>query len=825
MNHYLSPGEVVNAACESTEKYFNVLRDNNAGQNKHDARNIHQIEDETTLFENEVYRAYRCEIPAHLRIIPDSSATFISKVEPRKEIQIWIKDYSRRNGQMKFITKDEVKGDSGTIIIDFRWLVKRCKEWFKNNGTKIPKIENIGEIQNNINLPFQRGERVSTEQYDAIETMLNNGLSYIWGPPGTGKTKNVLSPSVEILFKQKKKILVLSSTNLAVDNALTAILEQGIPKDKVARIGIPSPKFLEDNPECCEMRAFQQQKNNIESQIRIQKDNIKSAEKAKEIKIRISENNQELENIKTQLEKEKERRSEIERKLSQKQSEKSEKEDKFKFLEENLKAKSNDQKKLGYTELNNDITTLENDQIKITKELDNLGKNLNNIGLLSRLFTRKKQRIEEKISKNENHRESFEATLKGKRKKKKEIAPEFNRLQEIILELGVLSNNLQMEIIHLEKDISNLQDTLNDINRNISEKECRSEELSVSIENDIREISNIPHNIQTGNEDELISEWNDEIIKLKKQMEDLKQDLSSKYVLGMTLDGFIGMTLQMDLNIDHVFIDEAPYAPLAKVLPLLSLHCPISMLGDHFQIPPICEVKNDATILSYWKKRGIFLEDAFRLGNNWNELNSIEEPTFNLTKKWILTKSYRFGNSLASLLDRYIYNNIGLLGLVENDTMIRCIDCAPQWIEDRKEWQNYSEANSIVDKIRDWWDWAQQQDTIPSIAILCPYKNQCKLIYDKLRTGIRNGDILDHIEVWNTHKTQGREWDWVLFSVSDTGREGGNDTFLSDSNKKEARPVLNTTISRAKDHLIIFLDKHYWRNRRKDSLLTKIANL
>lgn len=91
----------------------------------------------------------------------------------------------------------------------------------------------------------------------------------------------------------------------------------------------------------------------------------------------------------------------------------------------------------------------------------------------------------------------------------------------------------------------------------------------------------------------------------------------------MTLDIFIGLTSSdMSVNVDRVFIDEAPYAPLAKVLPCLSLQCPIVMLGDHLQLPPICECENDEVIQSFWAKSALFLEDSFRFGRDYIFLSS-----------------------------------------------------------------------------------------------------------------------------------------------------------------------------------------------------------
>jgi ATP-dependent exoDNAse (exonuclease V) alpha subunit len=83
--------------------------------------------------------------------------------------------------------------------------------------------------------------------------------------------------------------------------------------------------------------------------------------------------------------------------------------------------------------------------------------------------------------------------------------------------------------------------------------------------------------------------------------------------------------------------------------------------------------------------------------------------------------------------------------------------------------------------------------------------------------------ILDCVEVWNTHQAQGREWDCVFFSASDTARLWGNDPWFSDSSNATGRALVNTTISRARQHLRIFFDRDFWRQRWKDSILTALA--
>lgn len=56
-------------------------------------------------------------------------------------------------------------------------------------------------------------------QNKAIESALLNDITYIWGPPGTGKT-TVIGQIIDELCKRNRSVLVVSHTNTAVDGAI-----------------------------------------------------------------------------------------------------------------------------------------------------------------------------------------------------------------------------------------------------------------------------------------------------------------------------------------------------------------------------------------------------------------------------------------------------------------------------------------------------------------------------------------------------------------------------------------------------------------------------
>lgn len=821
---FLSMNAVVNAVAESTEQHIAFLQSQGRGVDRHPAREIQQVGGEDLFFENSRWFGHSCRLPSHLSIRSDSSATMISDALPGIEIEIRIMEYDRRTGNTTFVAREGVLGDNGDVVVDFRWLVRRCLDWFQAHGSAMPEIGQIEGWAKGDVPPPNLHPQLTNKQAEAIMTILRSSLSYIWGPPGTGKTKWVLAKVACHCVSQNQKVLVLASTNLAVDNALTAILSDGIDPGKVARIGVPSQEFIEQYPECCEQRAFQHEIRQTESQIRGLKDRIDRLERAQDLQRQVEDNrqilqasNESLRTLQNELATTKEslRQWRLDAALFQEQTQP---------VEKAIAKAQGAIKDLSLPEIEADITTLEAEQTRTIKRIDSLRAELQNLGVFARSFTGRKERLAVSISSEEVHLQTVEATLRGKRERRDTVAPQVSGLKATLTDLYSSRDGKRRRIAAISSEIADGDRKCGELKEQLGKTQDSIRMATETITNSEAELARLGEQYPLQNADVCIAVWRTEIQQHKDRIARFAQDLTNKSVIGMTLDGFIGLTLQTGLSVDRVLVDEAPYAPLAKVLPLLSLRCPIGMLGDHCQLPPICECDNDAVIRSYWAKPAIFLEDAFRYAGDFRGLDDLKEPCWALTRRCVLTESYRFGQSLASLLDHHVYEGIGLIGLADGDTCIRYIDCEPQHgRRDRNKRENDSEADAILGRIKDWWEWAQRQPVLPTIAVLTPYRNQVKLIRKRLRREFHDSEILDHVEVWTTHQAQGREWDWVLFSVCDTANLQWNEPFFSDSNRLEGKALVNTTISRAKQQLRVFLDAGFWRDRAPISILTEIV--
>lgn len=68
-------------------------------------------------------------------------------------------------------------------------------------------------------IPALAGDRVSDEQRDVLEQAIGSEITYVWGPPGTGKTY-VIAHLIAALAERGERVLMTSHTHAAIDEAM-----------------------------------------------------------------------------------------------------------------------------------------------------------------------------------------------------------------------------------------------------------------------------------------------------------------------------------------------------------------------------------------------------------------------------------------------------------------------------------------------------------------------------------------------------------------------------------------------------------------------------
>lgn len=154
-----------------------------------------------------------------------------------------------------FVEKDlGPKIPHAKIISDDSFLVERLKEKLievgsNNSNFNIAKAEQaIGnnKIKTNEGVVdpavfLGSGLPLNDEQKNAILRATGSDVTFVWGPPGTGKT-TALARIVEAFYLSGMSVLLVSNTNIAVDTALEKIAErlktdEGFQRGAVIRHG------------------------------------------------------------------------------------------------------------------------------------------------------------------------------------------------------------------------------------------------------------------------------------------------------------------------------------------------------------------------------------------------------------------------------------------------------------------------------------------------------------------------------------------------------------------------------------------------------------
>ena len=125
---------------------------------------------------------------------------------------------------------------------------------------------------------------------------------------------------------------------------------------------------------------------------------------------------------------------------------------------------------------------------------------------------------------------------------------------------------------------------------------------------------------------------------------------------------------------DHIFLDEAGYCSVIKGLTLTAFGCPITMLGDHMQLPPVfdCSDKKlmnapETRIVRLWEISTLYNEDVLFCDDRSRlcACKLVRRPRFDHTAVGALTETHRFGPSLANVLKGIYQNNLKSLSANE----------------------------------------------------------------------------------------------------------------------------------------------------------------
>jgi len=782
--------EIREVAIDSASNYYNYLVENKKGIQLVDISEIEYLQSKDFLIKLRLRAKLFDTDSIFFRLNTtgqqyDSSMVKVLEYDSDKNV-ILIKIPS---GSISLFSNLKTKDIN--IISDLRFLVVRVKQWYEMNGNKIAIPTKTSSLRNNYKeMKYIDGKEPSENQKLSLTNIFENPFSYIWGAPGTGKTQYVLAYAALHYMSKNKRIAILAPTNNSIEQVLNGVISMmdkaGIDRTKIIRLGTPTKKFAESYPEVCEESGIQKKLDEVDKQINILQRIVsyENSRKAIELaKLNILELKK-IEKLQAKV-------------VSSK-----------KIADESKKK----QKKIDI-----DIKYFDNDIQKLSIQKQACLKSIESIGhKLKKLFSSKATKQELELSNLEN-------LIADKLKERDLLKYSYDEMQE---ELNKKFEKQQKAISDRNKLISLIKNSFSSI-LNFKEiiaelNESNWEEIGLKLLNSI--------DSETGKleiDEHLLAEYKtysfEQLEDELQQNIDLRNKLASSTteeriktvnIIACTLDGYIGRYTDSKLNVEHIFLDEVGYANIIKGLTLFNQDIPITFLGDHMQLPPVCEISDikierekEYNNLFIWSQSAIYLESLFLNSRDEALLKYLKNSPcdYKIINKTTLNSTFRFGSNLSDILARYIYENNLISTTVNGQTEICFINA--QKIEGRRSRISRNEAL----KIKDYANYLKVNNS--DYIILTPYKKQIKLLGEHLPQESKELKIL------TVHGSQGKEWDIVILSVVDT-----SDMFYVDANLLIGCCLINTAVSRTKCKLVIVCDVNYWKTK-KNQLITELINV
>ena len=790
MQEYLK--SYVQAAIQGSESYYRYLTEHQRGLIEY---RVLKIRKEGSYF------------VLTLRSLLSYADTVQLRIENKIYTQEQIKptEYCEQTNELTVRPLDELRqvlADTPihkiTVISDLRFLVKRVEDWYRSYGLQIALPTQLDSVS----LPkdVALSSQASEEQKNAVAAALSQPFSYIWGAPGTGKTQFVLAQCILAYVQAQKPIWITAPTNNAVEQMLYGVLpilqEAGISLQKVLRLGVPSRAFKSQYSEVCEQTDKAKLHGEIQAQL-LQIEAAIAANQEQLDKLAAYRNFLSFEKAQDFLES---ALPDWQQRLQQKISEL-----------DRLERECIEWQGRGYLVL----AELETCQTKEKKHTANVSDFTRQVRLYSSgwrkwLFAGRRDKLMQSLQKemhelDEVRAQSHQLIAEREEYIQKE-ADARQQQKQVLKEIAHSKTELQMWASYWKPLLQSAKKL---------REACFTADLAAFC-TQLERARNILEDKRPQYEE--CSEWSETaLLESKKDLEQQKasclqqkENLEEQgngirwrecLVLAGTVDTCLyRMPPNGELAPAHIFLDEAGYCSLIKGAALLAYACPVTFLGDHMQLPPVCEMPDEdmqegrEPNVCLWAQSALFAEDIFtqsilQIAN----IYLMHRPArFEKLKRFDLTHTYRFGEALAKVLAKTVYSS-SFYGNPAHKTDIFVLHAAASQ-EKVKKRTSPTECRAISSYIQSHPD--------EQVGVITPYKNQ--------RDAIRN--LLPRSSGWEdkvltVHGSQGREWDTVLFSVVDT-----LDKWFTDSDRLESngKRVINTAVSRAKRRLILVCDAEYW---------------
>ena len=734
------------------------------------------------------------------------------------------------NGVTIIISSDKLLSNDAlrkiTLINGFTQSLKQLREILKNNPESNAKIgsKSLGLEPPTSKLshlsPVPNAIKPNHSQRQAIQMSLGNEITYIIGPPGTGKTVTLASIAFNYLVAGRT-VLIAAHTNIAVDNAIIQLADicknsgasSYLLHGKVVRFGasqhadLQKPRYADIS-----LSAIVKQQ---EGQLHTQKEQLQQRLKSIEGQITKLTQKYELDatNSRTALEK--------------------------------LRSQ--------YNTYNNDLTLLANYQqwlntaekeiISVIKQRSSLQKAYNQLNTKYQRMT-----IERTESQSMN---LFQRFLKRKRNpdilagllseleaKRFSSSQQLLHLKQYIQERNIEFDAVKSKIAYfISSKLEELLPSTMTPKDNIMELPLfinKLLEIAQKAGNQIKqseyhynriEITKSQEQQQYIKEREQI---NNDLENIDIQLKGIEKSIVAKAQIVATTLTKTYMNADLSKRIfDVVIIDEASMAPLPAVYVAASrANQSAVILGDPYQLAPICRAKNsknlkqiseiEKSIASKWLGRDIFTYRGITL----EKANDGQENCS------LLKEQSRMHQTISSIARKHVYNNLVIdaseripreelaqIQPVAGKHLILCdtSDVSPIATSPKSGSRiNIYHALctiAITRQVLSSLPGNADKEDKQQIGVVTPYTKQAKL----LQNLIKDAGIEKCVRAGTVHRFQGLEFDVVIFDTVDSCGVSTIE-FTSGRHGTEAMRLINVASTRAKHKLIIIANRKHILN-------------
>jgi len=716
------------------------------------------------------------------------------------------------------------------LINDSTQLLEKLREVLKSTDEGSLQL---GSKSFGLPGPFRQGKRVSPVsfgqvfppnpfQIDAIQMALGSEVSYIIGPPGTGKTSTLAAIAFAHL-REGRTVLITAHTNIAVDNAIMKLADicrdtgytQELSEGKILRYGTPQLKQLREGNRYAEVNIakvassravhLQQQHKKLEDSLgralTRHKEIIEGQQQAKEqwqetYTQHIHWRNNYQENLTLLEEGERIRIIPLQKQIHDLDDKISQAQQSINYIKQQATSLTSQQEQQRYRRNGFSIqsSNLQN-QLQATQQMSGIKKFFKGVD---------SDKITEQLSETNYQLSIFDKELSDIEKHidalhKDRIAYEqwHNQLdtnrQSIVLQITASSaakqiENFRTEIARCTQTISFGPDGPQQNSKSLEQERSRWE----------REIERL----------------REQIAVIDEQMREIEKTILTEARVVATTLSKTYMTQLRERRFDVVIIDEVSMAPLPVVYVVASrANQSVVALGDPYQLSPIVNTKKESA--EKWLGRDLFTHNGitFQSAAKQGYGNSIilrEQSRMHPAISSIACEHVYEGSIIDSfLVKNKVYPRISPL---PDQPLLLCntSDANPLTIRPSNQGRiniyhalcSMAIAHQVLDTLPQV---NSSDDDNPRVGIVTPYKKQAAL----LQRLIKDAHLEKLVRAGTIHKFQGLEFEVVIFDTVEAGSRPPVRDFTTGRHGSKAMRLINVAVTRSKYKLIIVADERY----------------